>query len=137
MTESLLLLGRPVGMEGVVAALLQSVDTAQVVPTVEAAIHTGMQPDYLVVLQHWSDEYSPGDVRCMLEVFSMSRIIVIQGPWCASDRRTRQNWPTSLCIPIERAEERWKREKEVAAGIRQPLPWTAAMDEIFSFDHDQ
>ncbi|WP_437223946.1 hypothetical protein SH661x_003421 [Planctomicrobium sp. SH661] len=131
---TLMLIGQAVGMEQVVAAALQSANESRAFPTVQAALNSGFSAEITLVLQHWSDEFMPDEIQKLLEASPLSRFIVVQGPWCASDRRTRQFWPAAVCVPIERGLARLAQELEVLAGKRLPLPWTAALDEIFAFD---
>jgi hypothetical protein len=92
------------------------------------------QPDLLIVCQHWPDEYSAAEVRKLLTVFALARLVSCYGRWCASDGRTRDVWPLSTRVPAEFASRRIDLELEVISGTRSPLPLTASRDEIFLFD---
>lgn len=135
MIDSALLVGRPEEMGDFILTLLQRVRTARFLSRIEDLEQVTEAVSLMIVLQHWSDEFSPETIRFLLETYPLSRFIVVQGDWCASDRRTRGNWPAAFCVPVSEAIRRLDREIEVLAGRRPPLPWTAGMDEIFAFDH--
>ena len=94
----------------------------------------GSYPDFVVVCQHWPDEYTDRDVRRLIGLFPLARVSCCYGPWCASDGRSRDIWPLSVRVPVELAAERIRRELDVLAGRRRPLPLTASRDEVFLFD---
>jgi len=135
MIDSLLLIGRPAGMELLVSEVLQLARTARVCCSLASAMSIAEQTEFVIVLQHWSDEYPTAEIQPLLELYASSRLIVVQGPWCLSDRRNRQFWPSAICVSIENALTRIHLELEVIAGVCAPLPWTAGLDEIFAFDH--
>jgi len=135
MIDSLLLIGRPAGMELLVAEVLQLARMARVCGSLASAISLAEQTELVIVLQHWSDEYPAVEIQPLLELYASSRLMVVQGPWCCSDRRNRQLWPSAICVSIESALTRLHVELEIIGGKRTPLPWTAGLDEIFAFDH--
>jgi hypothetical protein len=94
----------------------------------------GWLPDLVIACQHWSEEYTATDVRQILGVFPLARLICCYGRWCASDGRTRDVWPLSIRVSADFAPRRIDLELEVLAGTRRPLPLTASRDEIFLFD---
>lgn len=94
----------------------------------------GWHPDLVIVCQHWPDEYTATEVRQVLGVFPLARLICCYGLWCASDGRTRDIWPLAIRVPGDFAAKRIDLELEVLAGTRWPLPLTASRDEIFLFD---
>ncbi|WP_437185387.1 hypothetical protein SH668x_002490 [Planctomicrobium sp. SH668] len=130
----LLVIGRTEGVEHIVASAETQVDSSHRFESIGAAIESNLPAELLLVLQHWSDEYSPEEIRGLLETFPLARVVVSQGPWSVSDRRTRQYWPAAMCVAAESAQRRIAQEFEVLAGKRAPLPWTAGIDEIFAFD---
>jgi hypothetical protein len=94
----------------------------------------GWFPDLVVVCQHWPDEYTDGQVRRLIGFFPLARVSCCYGPWCASDGRSRDIWPLAVRVPVDSAAERIRRELDVVAGRRRPLPLTASRDEVFLFD---
>jgi len=135
MIDALLLIGRSTGMEDIVAAALQRSSISRVFLELLPALHVPEPISWIVVLQHWPDEYAPEEIRSLLQTYPFARITVVQGPWCLSERRNRASWPAALCIPSTQATARFDREMDVLSGKRSPLPWTAGLDEIFAFDH--
>jgi hypothetical protein len=94
----------------------------------------GWFPDLVIVCQHWPDEFTDRQVRRLIGLFPLARVSCCYGPWCASDGRSREIWPLSVRVPVELAAERIRRELDVLAGRRRPLPLTASRDEVFLFD---
>ncbi len=94
----------------------------------------GWHADLVVVCQHWPDEYTPAEVRAVLRVFPLARLVCCYGSWCGSDGRTRDVWPLAVRVPAEWAPRRINLELEVLAGARWPSPLTASRDEIVLFD---
>jgi len=135
MIDSLLLIGRPTGMEEIVASVLQRSSSSRVFLQLSAALNIPEPVSWIIVLQHWPDEYEEQEIRRLLETFPLARFTVIQGPWCLSERRNRGSWPAAICVRSTQAVARLDREVEVLTGKRAPLPWTAGLDEIFAFDH--
>ena len=89
--------------------------------------------DLLLVWQQWPDEYASEDVRRLLAVTPLSRLVCCYGPWCIADGRTREIWPPSVRVPWEQAGLRIANELSVRRGDLAPLPLTAGRDEIFAF----
>jgi hypothetical protein len=103
--------------------------------TADAPPDDDWSPDFVIVCQHWSEEFTERDVLSLIGRFPLARLTSCYGPWCASDGRTRDIWPLAVRVPIEAAPERIRRELDVLAGRRRPLPLTASRDEIFLFDN--
>jgi hypothetical protein len=95
----------------------------------------GWFPELVIVCQHGPDEFPESDVHRLIGLFPLARLISCYGPWCASDGRTRDIWPLAVRVPVAAAAERVRRELDVLAGRRPPLPLTASRDEIFLFDN--
>jgi hypothetical protein len=133
--DSAILIGAPHRMEGVTALTVQAATRLHQFPDVTSAVESGVDAELVVVIQNWSDEYSSQDIRQILERFSESRLIVVQGRWCLSDRRTRNAWPAAICVFEPDFPARLELELLVLAGRIAPLPWTAGLDEIFAFDN--
>jgi hypothetical protein len=92
-------------------------------------------PDLVLICQHEPDEFTTRDVHALIGRHPLARLVCSYGPWCASDGRTRDIWPLAVRVPVELAPERIRRELDVLAGRRSPLPLTASRDEIFLFDN--
>jgi hypothetical protein len=95
----------------------------------------GWFPELVIVCQHGSDEFAEADVHRLIGLFPLARLVCCYGPWCASDGRTRDIWPLAVRVPVDVAAQRIRRELDVLAGRRRPLPLTASRDEIFLFDN--
>jgi hypothetical protein len=93
-----------------------------------------LQPDLVVVCQHWPDEFPPAEVGRLFRECPLARFVVCYGPWCASDGRTRAIWPLAVRVPANEADDRLRLELDVLGGERAPLPLTASRDEVFVFD---
>jgi hypothetical protein len=91
-------------------------------------------PDLVIVCQHWPDEFSERDIQRLVGRYPLARVTCCYGPWCRSDGRRRDLWPFAVRVPVEAVAGRIRREREVLAGRRQPLPLTASRDEVFVFD---
>lgn len=132
---SAILIGSPHQMERVTALAVQASARFQQFPDVANAIASGVDAELVIVIQNWSDEYSPAEIRQILQRYSDSRLIVVQGRWCLSDRRTRNAWPAAICVFEPDFPARLDLELSVLSGRIAPLPWTAGLDEIFAFDN--
>lgn len=120
-------------------------DAASIVPSEAvsqvadlAALRTrltdGEQPDLLVIVQTWPDEFHFADVLALPGIGPFSRLICCYGPWCVSDGRNRQDFPLSVRVPLEQFRSALCNEWQQLTGpgeIQSPLPWTAGRDEVF------
>ncbi|MES2791237.1 MAG: hypothetical protein V4719_16600 [Planctomycetota bacterium] len=91
-------------------------------------------PDFIVVVQTWSDEFRFEDVLQLPGFGLLTRVLCCFGPWCVSDGRSRQDWPLALRVPVEHFETALRSEWQQLTAPQQaepPLPWTAGRDEIF------
>ena len=88
------------------------------------------QPDLVVVVQSWPDQYTVADVNEIMTRFAHAKILCCYGPWCDSDGRTRSIWPLAVRVPVSSLARRlaleWSRSSR--------LPLTASRTEIFEFD---
>lgn len=135
MLECALIVGRQEGMEPVVAEVVSHSLRVRALSDLIALERLAEESfDLILVCQHWPDEYSRRDVERLLATFPLARFLCCYGPWCASDGRRRDVWPAALRVPADQALFRVKKELEVIAGGRPPLPWTAGIEEIFAFD---
>jgi hypothetical protein len=108
----------------------------EAVPRTEEVARDGARfPELVIVCQHWPDEFTTPDVHRLIGLYPLARLVCSYGPWCASDGRTRDIWPLAVRVPVDMAPERIRRELDVLAGRRRPLPLTASRDEIFLFDN--
>ncbi|MBI5759623.1 MAG: hypothetical protein HZA46_13980 [Planctomycetales bacterium] len=94
-------------------------------------------PDLIVVFQNWPDEFTGVDVRDLLTTFPLSRLACCYGPWCESDGRSRNIWPTGSRIPVSQAARRIQHECNSLRSGRTGdlLPFTASRDEVFEFEY--
>lgn len=98
------------------------------------AFPSGDDPDLVIALQSWPDEFSRAAVEEAIARFPLARFVCCYGAWCASDGRTRAIWPPGARVPVETAPARIARELAVIRGELPPLPLTASRDELFAFD---
>ena len=90
------------------------------------------QGDLCVVFHAWPDEIPVAAAHAIVAACAASRLIVCQGAWCASAGRTRSVWPRAVCVSPAEFGARLQFELAVLHGLRDPLPATAALDEVFS-----
>ncbi|MBT5017669.1 hypothetical protein OAF42_01710 [Planctomicrobium sp.] len=130
-----LLIGRPDGMESAVSSFLKVCRCANFFRDLNDFKPIEDSPEFILVLQHWSDEYTQTQVDELLNRFPLSRVVCCYGPWCQSDQRTRQIWPAALRVPIHQIQERIELECKVLLGNVLPIERTAGLDEVFAFQH--
>ncbi|MBA4031041.1 MAG: hypothetical protein C0478_09130 [Planctomyces sp.] len=95
----------------------------------EAAPGSGLI-ELIVIEQASSDQFSPAQVDDFLAEVQGCQIIVIHGPWCEGDGRTRNTWPPALRCPAAWAPL-WIRQTAAALrGDGEALPWTASREEV-------
>lgn len=95
----------------------------------------GAPPDLVVVCQSWPDEFAAASVERVLCAWPLARVLCCYGPWCASDGRTRSQWPLAVRVPVDQAAARLAAEWDVLTGRKAPMPLTAARDEAFAGDY--
>jgi hypothetical protein len=91
-------------------------------------------PELIVALQTWPDQFSAGEVRSLMSLAPLARIVCVYGAWCDSEGRTRVNWPLSVRVAVPGARERIVRELASIRGEAAVLPITAGRGEIFAAD---
>lgn len=89
--------------------------------------------DLLIVWQGWPDQFTHRDVLATMTQFPLSRVMVVFGPWCQSDGRTRNFWPVAVRVSREDCWRRVQQEIEVIRGLRPPLEPTASRSETFGW----
>lgn len=104
----------------------------------------GLEPDVIVVLQAWPDQYSVADANLLISKFPFARLVCCYGPWCDSDGRNRSIWPLAVRVPTAAFAARFSQELALIAAPMQNsqradqlLPLTASRSEIFAFDFDR
>ena len=93
-------------------------------------------PDIVLIAQHRPREFAPRDIDGLLGAHPLARFVCGLGPWCASDGRSQRAWPDGVAVPWHAVPARLRREADVLAGRRDPLPVTAGRDEAAVFDFD-
>ncbi len=86
-----------------------------------------------LVLQSWSDEYSPDEVSLLISTTQSFGLLCCCGQWCAGDGRTRSVWPPALRVSLPWATEAVRQllqDRQAGCGL---LPATAARDEVFLY----
>ena len=86
-----------------------------------------------LVLQSWSDEYSPAEVNRLIGTTQPFGLLCCCGQWCAGDGRTRAIWPPAVRVLVPWAADAVRQLlRDQQAGHRL-LPLTAARDEVFLY----
>ncbi len=86
-----------------------------------------------VVLQSWSDEYSPAEIDRLVGATLFTGLLCCYGAWCEGDGRTHQLWPHSTRIPLRFAHQIIQAKLQRIKAGRPLLPPTAARDEVFLY----
>ena len=104
--------------------------------TVEEALEDGREgvddSDLVIVFQSYSDQFSTDTVNSLVGRTIFGRLLCCYGPWCESDGRNRDLWPDAVRIPIRLASGVIQREVDGILRGSEPLPPTAARDEVFA-----
>ena len=87
-------------------------------------------PDLIVFVQTWPDEFQFEQLLTLPGIGPYSRILCCYGPWCASDGRSRQEFPLAARVPLEQLGFALAIELQQSTA---PLPWTAGRDEVFGY----
>jgi hypothetical protein len=102
-------------------------------------IETALQhPDRLaesqltVVLQSYSDQYAAPAIDQLIGQTLFQRLLCCYGAWCESDGRNRTQWPDALRVPVRLAQSVIELELPGIGAEADPIPPTAARDEIFA-----
>lgn len=130
------MIGQTNGMEAAVSCFLSSCQNAAYYRDLQEFLQQSeVDPQLILVLQQWPDEFRSSEIQQLLSQFPVSRLICCYSQWCASMGRSRNDWPPAVCIPLENAVNRIDAEVQVICGKRTPLDRTAGLDELFEFDH--
>lgn len=103
-----------------------------------ADIETAIQSDRLsechltVVLQSYSDQYTASSINQLIGQTLFQRLLCCYGAWCESDGRNRALWPDALRVPVRLAQSMIELELPGVGAEADPIPPTAARDEIFA-----
>ncbi len=103
-----------------------------------ADIDTAIQSDRLsdchltLVLQSYSDQYTAADINQLIGQTLFQRLLCCYGAWCESDGRNRALWPDALRVPVRLAQSIIELELPSIGAEADPIPPTAARDEIFA-----
>ena len=88
-------------------------------------------PDLLLVLQSWSDQFTPVEVNSLIGRMMFRRVFCCYGIWCESDGRTRDLWPPMMRIPVRIAVPAVELCLSSARRGFAVLPATASAEEVF------
>lgn len=104
--------------------------------TVDEALDDGPDgvddADLVVVFQSFSDQFRRSSVEALIGRTIFGRLLCCYGPWCESDGRNRNLWPDSVRVPLRLAAGMIRSEIGAIVDEADPLPPTAARDEIFT-----
>lgn len=123
--------------EGVRHSLTQS-STFRVVHRFDRAVQAISEPealsncDLIIVLQSWSEQYARSEIHQLIGLAFGQHLICFCGPWCESDGRNFELWPDAVRIPAREATTALKQTAEEILSDGEPLPATAARDEVFA-----
>ena len=90
--------------------------------------------DLVIVCESHPDEFTAEQASRLLARAVSSRLIVCTGEWCISEGRTRSLWPAAVRVSVDRFATRLQREIGVYSGKADPIPLTAAANEIFAIE---
>ena len=136
MIKSGAIIGHTNGMETAASCFLSSCQNALYYRDLQGFLQqSAVDPQLILVLQHWPDEFRSSEIQQLLVQFPVSRLICCYSQWCASMGRSRNDWPPAVCVPLESVVDRINAEVQVINGARTPLERTAGLDELFEFDH--
>lgn len=97
----------------------------------ESSMGERRPPDLLLVLQSWSDQFTPAEVNSLIGRMMFRRVLCCYGIWCESDGRTRDLWPPAMRIPVRAAVPAVELYLSQAIHGRAVLPATASAEEVF------
>ena len=104
--------------------------------TIEEALEDGGEgvddADLVIVFQSYSDQFSRETVNSLVGRTIFGRLLCCYGPWCESDGRNRDFWPDAVRVPLRLESGIIQREVDGILRGSEPLPPTAARDEIFA-----
>lgn len=87
--------------------------------------------DLTVVLQSWSDQFQSGPANHLIGRTLFKRLLCCYSVSCESDGRNRSVWPDAVRVPLRLAAAVVERELFDIERSQEPLPVTAAPDEVF------
>ena len=88
--------------------------------------------DLTLVMQSWSDQFTVDDVNRLIGQTLFRRLFCCYSVQCESDGRNRSIWPDAMRVPLRLAASIINRELSDIRLGREPVPPTAARDELFS-----
>ncbi len=88
--------------------------------------------DLTLVMQSWSDQFTVDDVNRLIGQTLFRRLLCCYSVQCESDGRNRSIWPDAIRVPLRLAASVIHREMRDICDRREPVPPTAARDELFS-----
>ncbi|TWT61888.1 hypothetical protein [Rubinisphaera italica] len=101
-----------------------------------ATIHESGYPQLILISQTRCDQYNRSTINQLLDRCPLARFLVVLGPLCAAERRTRNQWPVAWMVPEWAYFQRLQREIEVLSDQRPALPLTASLEEVARFDFE-
>ncbi len=99
-----------------------------------AKVPESISPQLILISQTRCDQYNRSTINQLLDRCPLARFLVVLGPLCAAERRTRQQWPVAWMVPEWAFLQRLQREIEVLSNYRPALPLTATLEEVARFD---
>jgi len=92
------------------------------------------RPHLIVIFQKHCDEYAFDAADTLARQFPLTRFLVVLGPLCESERRTRACWPFAWQVPDWKFPLRFESELDVLRGSTAALPSTASLEEVARYE---
>ncbi len=104
--------------------------------TLEEALDAGLgqtvQPDFVIVLQSWSDEFAQHEINELIGRMLFKRILCCYGPWCTADGRSHELWPVAFRVPAASAASLMDLELIDFLENTPPLFPMSAGEEVYA-----
>lgn len=129
------LIGQTEGMAEPISFFLGQCQSASYYQEIDEFLVASVQNvDFILILQHWPDQYAAQQIESLIDRYPLSRIICCYGPWCQSAARTRADWPLVWRVSDNQFALRFAGEiQNIQRGV-SPLEKTAGYDEIFEYE---
>ena len=97
-----------------------------------AGLGESVPADLVIVLQSYSDEFSPEEINALTGRMLFSRILCWHGPWCTADGRSHELWPVTFRVPVASAAALLELELTGLLAGDPPMFPMSAGEEVFA-----
>ena len=97
-----------------------------------AGLGESVPADLVIVLQSYSDEFSPEEINALIGRLLFSRILCWHGPWCTADGRSHELWPVTFRVPVASAAALLELELTGLLAGDPPMFPMSAGEEVFA-----